>query len=180
LIGDVPLREIDGEHIGSSPVTVAGGVRFINNGALLDREKSIADFKYNAPNSMSRVLADAVKNPQLSIALRSVLPQLSEMGTLFAREALLTLPSRDNQEAYLQSIKGAQDKTLITASMRALRREYLGSGRNSDMRNHSEVIVAGIRSVVGERALGDPNRLEKQKLVRDMKVAAAHKKRGTT
>ena len=168
------------EHIGSSPVTVAGGVRFINNGALFDREKSIADFKYNAPNSMSRVLADAVKNPQLSIALRSVLPQLTEMGALFAREALLTLPSRDNQEAYLQSIKGAQDKTLIAASMRALKREYLGSGRNSDMRNHSEGIVGGIRNAVGQRALGDPNRLEKLKLIRDMKAAAADKKRGTT
>lgn len=168
------------EHIGSSPVTVAGGVRFINNGALFDREKSIADFKYNAPNSMSRVLADAVKNPQLSIALRSVLPKLTEMGALFAREALLTLPSRDNQEAYVQSIKSAQEKTLITASMRSLRREYLGSDRNSEMRTHSEGIVGGIRSALGDRALGDPNRLEKQKLVRDMKTAAAAKKRGAT
>ena len=168
------------EHIGSSPVTVAGGVRFINHGALFDREKSIADFKYNAPNSVSRVLADAVKNPQLSVALRSVLPQLTEMGALFAREALLTLPSRDNQEAYLQSIKAAKDKTLVTASMRVLRREYLGSGRNSDIRAHSEGIVGGIRSVVGDRALGDPHRLEKQRLVRDMKAAAADKKRGTT
>ena len=168
------------EHIGSSPVTVAGGVRFINAGALFDREKSIADFKYNAPNSVSRVLADAVKNPQLSVALRSVLPQLSDMGALFAREALLTLPSRDNQQAYLQSIKGAQDRTLVTASMRALRREYLGSGRNSEMRTHSEGIVGGIRNAVGERALGDPNTLEKQKLVRDMKAVAADKKRGKT
>ena len=168
------------EHIGSSPVTVAGGVRFINHGALIDREKSIADFKYNAPNSVSRVLADAVKNPQLSIALRSVLPQLTEMGALFAREALLILPSRDNQEAYLQSIKSAKDKTLITASMRVLRREYLGSGRNSDIRAHSEGIVSGIRSVVGDRALGDPHQLEKQRLVRDMKAAASDKKRGKT
>lgn len=166
------------EHIGSSPVTVAGGVRFINNGAQVDRERSIADFKYNAPNSVSRVLADAVKNPQLSVALRSVLPQLSEMGALFAREALLTMPSTDNQMAYLNSIKGAQDRTLVTASMRALRREYLGSGRNSEMRGHSEGIVGGIRSAVGERALGDPHMLKRQKLVRDMKAVAADKKRG--
>ncbi|MGX9354008.1 metallophosphoesterase [Roseobacteraceae bacterium S113] len=168
------------EHIGSSPVTVAGGVRFINNGALFDREKSISDFKYNAPNSVSRILADAVKNPQLSVALRSVLPQLSDMGALFAREALLTLPSRDNREAYLQSIKAADDRTLVTASMRALRREYLGSGRNSEMRTHSEGIVGGIRSAVGERALGDPSKLEKQKLVRDLKAVAAEKERGKT
>ena len=165
------------EHIGSSPVTVAGGVRFINNGALFDREKSIADFKYNAPNTVSRVLADAVKNPQLSVALRSVLPRLSDMGALFAREALLTLPSPDNQRAYLQSIRDAKDKTLVTASMRALRREYLGSGRNSDMRGHTELIVGAIRGAIGERALGDPKTLEKQKLVRDMKAAAADKKR---
>lgn len=168
------------EHIGSSPVTVAGGVRFINNGALFDREKSIADFKYNAPNSVSRVLADATKNPQLSVAVRSVLPQLSDMGALFAREALLTIPSPDNQIAYLKSIRGAQNRTLVTASIRALRREYLGSGRNSDMRRHSEGIVDGIRSAVGERALGDFNTLQKQKLVRDMKAVAADKKRGET
>lgn len=99
------------------------------------------------------------------------------MGALFAREALLTMPSPDNQKAYLQSIREAQDKTLVTASMRALKREYLGSGRNSEMRSHSEGIVGAIRSAIGERALGDPITLEKQKLVRDMRAAAADKRR---
>jgi hypothetical protein len=90
------------------------------------------------------------------------------------------MPSRDNQQAYLQSIKVADDRTLVTASMRALRREYLGSGRNSEMRIHSGGIVGGIRSAAGESALGDPSKLEKQKLVRDLKAAAADKKRGKT
>ncbi|MFC0342414.1 metallophosphoesterase [Paracoccus niistensis] len=167
-------------HIGSSPVTVAGGVRFINYGAAIDRAKSISDFKFNAPNSVSRILADSVKNPQLSVALRTVLPKLSEMGALFAREALLILPAKDNQQAYLDSIKASSDKTLLTASMRALKREYLSSGRNSDVRTHSAGIVDGIRKAVGDRALGDPNSLNKQRLLRDMKAAAAEKKRRST
>jgi hypothetical protein len=64
-------------HIGSLPVTIAGGVRFINYGALIDPVKSVAEFKYNAPNSISRILAEAVRNPQLSVALRNVIPSLS-------------------------------------------------------------------------------------------------------
>jgi len=164
-------------HIGSSPVTIAGGIRFTNMGALLDRAKSIADFKYNAPNTLSRILAESVKNPQLSAALRAVLPQLSEMGALFAREALLGLPSNDNQKAYLESIKQSEDRTLAAASMYALRRQYLGSGRNSEMRDHSSEIVNGVRKIVGEKALGEPSSLEKQRNIRDMKAAVAEKKR---
>lgn len=159
-------------HISSSPVTVAGGVRFINNGAIINRAKSIADFKYNAPNTVSKILSEAVKNPQLSIALRTVLPKLSEMGALFAREAILALPSADNRQAYLTSIKGSTDPTLVTASLRVLKRQYLGSGRNSELSHHSSEIVGSIQKIVGERALGDPAKLEKRKLVRDMKAKA--------
>ena len=165
-------------HIASSPVTVAGGVRFINYGAAINQAKSIAEFKFNAPNSVSRILADAVKNPQLSVALRAVLPKLTSMGALFAREALLGLPSRDNQQAYLNSIKSSNDTTLVTASMRSLKRAYLGSGRNTEVRAHTSGIVEGIRKAIGERALGDPSALNKQRLLRDMKAAAAEKRRG--
>ncbi len=163
-------------HIASSPVTVAGGVTFINHGAAMDRAKSIAEFKFNSPNSVSRILADAVKNPQLSVALRTVLPKLSSMGALFVREALLALPAKENQDAYLDSIKHSDDKNLVTASMRTLRREYLSSGRNSELRDHAASIVDGIRKAVGDRALGDPNLLKKQRLLRDMKAAAAEKR----
>ncbi|MEE3358834.1 MAG: metallophosphoesterase [Pseudomonadota bacterium] len=165
-------------HIATSPVTVAGGVRFINYGAMVDRAKSVSDFKFNAPNSISRILADAVKNPQLSVALRAVLPKLSDMGALFAREALIALPAKENQKAYLDSIKTAQEHTLVTASMRALKREFLSSGRNSDLRSHTSGIVDGVRKYVGERALGDPSSLNKKKLLRDMKAAASEKKLG--
>jgi hypothetical protein len=153
-------------------------VRFINYGAAINQAKSIAEFKFNAPNSVSRILADAVKNPQLSVALRAVLPKLTSMGALFAREALLGLPSRDNQQAYLNSIKSSNDTTLVTASMRSLKRAYLGSGRNTEVRAHTSGIVEGIRKAIGERALGDPSALNKQRLLRDMKAAAAEKRRG--
>ncbi|MEQ8311064.1 MAG: metallophosphoesterase [Silicimonas sp.] len=167
-------------HIATSPVTVAGGVRFINYGAIVDRARSVAEFKFNAPNSVSRILAEATKNPQLSVALRTVLPKLSEMGELFARDALLALPAKPNQQAYLDSITACEDETIFAASMRTLKREYLGSGRNSEMRTYTADIVNGIRKSVGERALGNPDSLKKQRLVRDMKSAAAEKKRGSS
>lgn len=167
-------------HIATSPVTVAGGVRFINYGAAFDRAKSVADFKFNAPNSVSRILAEATKNPQLSVALRTVLPKLSNMGALFARDALLALPAKPNQQAYLESITACEDKTLLTASMRTLKREYLGSGRNTELRSHTTDIVDGIRKSIGDMALGNPKSLNKQRLLRDMKAVAAAKKRGSS
>jgi hypothetical protein len=164
-------------HIATSPVTVAGGVRFINYGAVINRAKSVAEFKFNAPNSISRILAESTKNPQLSVALRTVLPTLSEMGAMFAREALLALPTKPNQQAYLASVVASKDKTLLTASMRTLKREYLGSGRNTELRGHTTGIVDGIRKAVGDRALGNPDSLHKQRILRDMKAVAAEKKR---
>lgn len=164
-------------HIATSPVTVAGGVRFINYGAAIDRAKSVSEFKYNAPNSISRILAEATKNPQLSVALRTVLPTLSDMGALFARDALLALPGKLNQQAYLASVIASNDKTLTTASMRTLRREYLGSGRNTELRAHTTGIVEGMRKAAGDRALGNLDSLNKQRLLRDMKAVAAEKKR---
>ena len=164
-------------HIATSPMTVVGGVMFINYGAAIDRAKSVADFKYDAPNSVSRFLAEATKNPQFSVALRAVLPKLSDMGALFARDALLALPAKTNQQAYLESVTASKDKTLIAASIRALKREYLGSGRDTELRAHTTGIVEGIRKAVGDLALGNLDSLNKQQLLRDMKAAATEKKR---
>ncbi len=156
-------------HIGAQPVTVAGGVTFINHGALTDPKKSVADFKYNAPNSISRILAEAVRNPQLSVALRNVLPTLSPMGALFARDALLGLPSTVNRAAYLESIQTSEDKILHGASMRTLKRKYLGSGRDTAIREHTTGVVNDVCAIAGDAAIGDKHRLEKQRLVRDLK-----------
>lgn len=160
-------------HIGAQPITVAGGVTFINHGALIDSAKSVADFKYNAPNSISRILAEAVRNPQLSVALRKVLPTLSPMGALFARDALLGLPSLDNRTAYLESIRSGDDKTLLRASMRTLKRKYLGSGRDTTIREHTSGIVNDVRAIAGDAAIGGKQKLEKQRLVRDLKENVA-------
>ena len=167
-------------HIATSPGTVAGGVLFINYGAAIDRAKSVADFKYNAPNSISRILAESTKNPQLSLALRTVLPTLSDMGALFAREALLALPTKRNKQAYLESVTTSGDKTLVTASMRALKREYLGSGRNTELREYTSGIVEGIRKSDGDFALGNLDTLKKRQLLRDIKAAAAEKRRSSS
>tara|TARA_B110000003_G_scaffold260105_1_gene280666 strand:- start:156 stop:3260 length:3105 start_codon:yes stop_codon:yes gene_type:complete len=164
-------------HICAQPVTVAGGVTFINHGALIDPKKSIADFKFNAPNSISRVLAEAVRNPQLSGALRNVLPNLSPMGALFARDALLGLPSSENRAAYLASIRMSNNKTLQMSSMRTLKHKYLGSGRDTAMREHTTGIVNDVSAFAGDSAIGGKHKLEKQRLVRDLKENVATQKR---
>ena len=159
--------------IASSPITEAGGVRFINQGAILDKAKSMADFKYNAPNSISTVLAEAMRNPQLSPALRKALSDLSPMGALFAREALLKLPSDDNINAYLASIKmSKKDEILLVASLRSLKQEYLESGRNVAVKDHALGIIKGVIKISGEIGritIGDLKKLERRRLLRDLK-----------
>ena len=159
--------------IASSYIHVAGGVRFINKGAILDRAKSIADFKYNGPNSVSTVLAEAMRNPQLSPALQRALPKLSPMGALFAREVLLGLPSDDNINAYLDSIKmSKENETLLVASLRRLRQEYLESGRNTAVKNHTLGIINRVIKIsgeIGKITIGDLEQLKRRHLLRDLK-----------
>ena len=172
------------QYIASSLFTVAGGVCFINKGATVDKAKSIADFKYNAPNSISTVLAEAMRNPQLSPALRKALPDLSPMGALFAREALLGLTSDDNIDAYLDSIKRSKkDETLLVASLRKLKQEYLESGRNIAVKNHTLEIIKGVNRIpgeIGEKTIGDLKQLEKRRLLRDLKDPTIDVKRSIT
>ena len=155
------------------PLTVTGGVRFINTDAIFNPASSIANFKYNGPNAISRVLAEAIRNPLLSPALQKALPDLSPMSALFAREALLGLPSEDNVNAYIASIKASkEDEPLLTTSLRSLRREYLESGRNTEIRDHTLEIIKRILKVtgkVGKITIGNLKRLETQRLLLDFK-----------
>lgn len=169
-VGFMSAHRID---IASSPVTVAGGVCFINAGAISSRAKSISNFKFNAPNSISRILADAIRNPMLSVALREVIPSLTPMGALFCRDALLNIPSSENRSAYLDSLNAAEDQILVYSSLRTLKRQYLASARNSELLDHATKLVVGIRKVVGERALGDPNGLQKQRFIRDIRAKSS-------
>lgn len=72
--------------IGRHPIVIAGGVRFINYGAVVDPERSYRDFKFNAPNTVSGLIAGTLRNPQLAIAIRSLIPTLEPMSSLFARD----------------------------------------------------------------------------------------------
>ena len=159
--------------IASSPFTVAGGISFINIGAVIDPVKSIANFKYNGPNCISRILAEVIRNPQLSRSLQTVLPDLSPMSALFAREALLGLPSEDNVNTYIKSLKAfSKDEVLLTASLRSLKREYLGSGRNIEIENHTLKIIHKAYKVtkeIGKITMGNLQKLEKQHLLRNFK-----------
>lgn len=79
-------------EITTKPLVVVGGVRFINIGAIVDPDKSARDFKYNAPTSISKILSELLRNPQLGTALRRVTPSLTNMGASFARDAILEAP----------------------------------------------------------------------------------------
>jgi hypothetical protein len=130
--------------IGRYPVVIAGGVRYLNPEAISNTEKSISNFKYNAPNAISRILSSALGNPQLSPALRSLVPTLEPMQALFARDALLEIPGQKNAETYLRSLAGTSDVVLATSSLRTLRSKYLGSSRSKERRTHFENLVSEI------------------------------------
>jgi hypothetical protein len=160
------------EEITSNPIVMVGGIKIINAGALIDTERSAREFKYNAPNSMAQLLAEALKNPQLATALRKVLPELPPMSALFARDALLGLPGGDNREAYLSSLKTEKDINLATASLRALRRRYLASGRNKAQREHIEAVVERLSRIGSAMGGVDFDKLKKARMIRDMKEKA--------
>lgn len=159
-------------EITSNPVVMIGGIRITNPTALIDSDRSASEFKYNAPNSMSRVLAEALKNPQLATALRKVLPELQPMSALFARDALLGLPSGENREAYLSSLTNEKDINLATASLRTLRGRYLASGRNKAQREHIEAVVEQLSRIGSPVGSINFDKLKRARMIRDMKEKA--------
>ena len=160
------------EDIVSKPMVIAGGVRIMNVGAILDPEKSARDFKYNAPNTLSRIISDALRNPQLGTALRRLIPSLSPMGALFARDTLLDLPSEDNRKIYVESIVAEENINLTTASLKSLKVKFLASGRSKEQRDNIEGILHSLqrhKSIAGEVSFDG---LKKARLLRDMKENA--------
>jgi hypothetical protein len=160
------------DEIISNPVVMIGGIRIINATALIDADRSAREFKYNAPNSMSRVLAEALKNPQLATALRKVLPELQPMSALFARDALLGLPGGENREAYLSSLRNEKDINLATASLRTLRGRYLASGRNKAQREHIEAVVEQLSRIGSSVGKINFDKLKRSRMIQDMKEKA--------
>lgn len=163
-------------EITSNPLVLAGGVLFINTGAAINPQKSAKDFKYAAPNSVSRILSEAVRNPQLAVALRTVMPKLSPMGMLFARDALLEIPGKENRSAYIGTLVSESNKTLMTSSLRSLRTRFLASGRRKDQRNHIEKIVDELKRNSAISGKTNFDQLKKARLVRDMKEHANKEK----
>lgn len=164
------------EFIGRYPVVIAGGVRYLNPEAISNIEKSVSNFKYNAPNSISRILSSALGNPQLSPALRSLLPKLEPMQALFARDALLEIPGQKNAETYLRSLTGTSDVVLATSSLRTLRSKYLGSSRSNERRTHFEYIVSEIGKSRSGTARVDMGALRKTRMVQDLRERAIKNK----
>ena len=162
--------------IGRYPVVIAGGVRYLNPEAISNTERSISNFKYNAPNSISRILSSALGNPQLSPALRSLVLKLEPMQALFARDALLEISGQKNAESYLRSLAGTSDVVLATGSLRTLRSKYLGSSRSKERRTHFEYIVSEIGKIRTGNARVDIAALKKTRMVQDLRENAINKK----
>ena len=158
--------------IGRHPFVVSGGVRFINLGAAIDPEKSYRDFKFDAPNAVSRVIVDTMHNPQLSIAIRNLIGKLDPMSKLFARNVLLEMPGDKNRNAFLTSLKAETDINLITCALRTLRSRYLSAGRNEERRDHLEKIVEEIAKDPRVGLNVDFSKLKKARLVQDLKGKA--------
>jgi predicted MPP superfamily phosphohydrolase len=161
------------EVIGRYPVVIAGGVRFINFGSATDPDKSYREFKFNAPMAVSRLIAGTLRNPQLSVAIRSVMKDLSPMSQLFARNSLLEMPSSHNREAFLSSLMSEANLDVITCSLRTLRTRYLAAGRNQGRREHLEKIVASISKDSRISSRGNFMKLKKARLVEDLRRSAA-------
>jgi hypothetical protein len=163
------------EAISHYPVVIAGGVRFINYGVLVDPERVKRDFKYNAPMTVSKLLAGALRNPQLGAAIRMAMPDFTPMGKLFARDALLEMPDAPNKRAYVESLVTAEDIEILTCSLRSLRRKYLAAGRKREQRDFIEGIIEEIakdRRLAGKT---DFSRLKRARMVQDMRERAASK-----
>lgn len=159
--------------IGRHPIVIAGGVRFINQGAAIDPERSYRDFKFNAPNTVSRLIAGTLRNPQLAIAIRSLIDDLEPMSQLFARDILLEIPSSQNKDVFLGSLKRETNIDLITCAMRTLRSRYLAAGRDRVRRDHLEGIVEAIARDSRISTGVDFSKLKKARLVQDLRQKAA-------
>ena len=164
------------EDIISKPMVLAGGVRIINMGAVLDPSSSAKEFKYNAPNSISRILSDSLRNPQLSTTLRRLIPDLSPMGSLFARDALLNLPGEHNRKIYVESIAAENDLNLATASLKTLKVKFLSSGRSKEQKENIEEILVALQKSKSLSGSFNFDGLKKARLLRDMKENAKTKR----
>lgn len=164
-------------EITAKPLVVIGGVRILNMGALIDPQKSARDFKYNAPISISRILSELLRNPQLSTALRRVTPSLTKMGKFLARDAILELPGQDNRSAYVSSLVNEDDVNLVTASLKNLRMKYLTSGRSSERKSHIEQTIEAIANTEEVKCKLNFDGLKKARLVRDLKEQSQEKRR---
>ncbi len=160
------------EAITRYPVVIAGGVRFINARALINPEKSEREFKFDAPRSVSQILAEVLRNPQLARAIREVLPTLSPMSSLFARDVLLEMTVPANKEIYVESLMKESDINLVTASLKTLREKYLATGRSKARQKHISDIVNSVGGRSKVASCINIDKLKKVRLVQDLKEKA--------
>lgn len=172
-VGFLCARRAD---IGTHPIVVTGGIQFINIEAAFDPERSMRNFKFNAPNTMARILSESIRNPQMSVALRRVMQDLSPMGQKFVRDTLLDIPSKDNRIAYVESLLSETETDLVTASLLTLRSKFLAAGRSRDLRNHIEQIVQRLERENTSACGVSFERMKKARLVRDLKENAIDRK----
>ncbi len=159
------------EELSCRQFVFTGGIWFTNYNFNPDdpnqMQKLLRNFRFIAPNSLSRRLAQSLNNPQLSKALREVLPDLSPMGSLFARDVLLEMPGNDNVDSYVASLSKENNTNLITSSLRTARLKYLVSSQHK----HVGLVV---KKVLKKTKFSKPSTfnlqdLKREKLMREWK-----------
>jgi hypothetical protein len=158
--------------IGIMPVVIAGGVQYFNSQAAYDKDKSIADFKYNAPNSISSIVSKTLSNPLISPAIRELISKLEPMQALFARDSLLEMPGRRNADLYIESLSKVENRVLLTSSLRTLRTKYLASGRSSERSEHLDYIVGEIAKLRSRESAFNLDSLKRSRVVQDLRERA--------
>ena len=153
------------EIIARCPAVVIDGILYINMLALIDPEKSLAEFRYGAPMSFADLLSDILSNPKLSPAFRQIIGDGSQMVKYFIRRMLLEHASLENAECYVRSMTETTQSVLITSSLRELRDDYVVESYKRESKDYLDGILKRIAESQELRHLISKKRLEKLRLV---------------
>ncbi len=151
------------------PIVIHSGIMYINPLAIIDPEASLRQIKYNIPECFSHYIAGLMSNPLLAPALRATLENSSEIGRFLARGILLEIPNNKNRTKYVDDIKRSDNRTLQTCSLRSLKSKYLNYSIDEEYRKYYSGIISDIST---DKTLSNelqPKRLNRKRLVTDLK-----------
>lgn len=168
------------DFIAKHPAVVLDGILYLNPLARSAPEKSISEFKYNAPMSFGRLIQENLSNPKLAPVFRIASESDSEMIKYFTRRLLLDHSNSDNANAYLDSILNSSEIVLQTCSLRELRRDYITQSHSAVRKGFLKSVVDGIASSKTLGRLFSKRELEKRMFLAKMREAAKENRKSDT